>query len=386
MMLKTKEETKCSWDIALSWALNAKNSMQMQGGFSAYQLAMGRNPNLPNVIVNRLPALEESTSSKTVAENLNAIHGARAAFAKAGARGKIRKALRSQVRTCNDDYFQNGEKVMFKRKGTMKWSGPGVVLVRDKNQYLVKHGNQFYRCSACHLTRANSRRQSVKTQRRMLCSGEEQVTTGNPACSFKENNYLEHNEILLENPEQPMLQEEDLMEELGVSKNDNEDQQVELNAQDQIIVENPTKSFDLPKPKSHVEFLPKNPEEDGEEWIKVYIHSRGGKTSGKYKNCLNIQLDGDDDIKCVDWLDLAVDWREYVPAVTEEEVFLTSEEIYEESVIEAKEKDLEDVYEDVYEDVDDKVLRIPIACLPQRVMMMRLWCNGFPPRGSWQTA
>ena len=52
LAIKTKADTNCSWEIALSWSLNAKNSMQMYGGFSAYQLSIGRNPSLPNVINN----------------------------------------------------------------------------------------------------------------------------------------------------------------------------------------------------------------------------------------------------------------------------------------------------------------------------------------------
>jgi len=115
MMLKTKEDTKCTWEVALCWALSAKNSMQMFGGFSANQLIMGRNPSFPNVIDDRLPALEESVVSKTVAENVNAMHSARQAFTKCESSNKIRRALQSQVRTSNNEFYHNGEKVMYKR-------------------------------------------------------------------------------------------------------------------------------------------------------------------------------------------------------------------------------------------------------------------------------
>ena len=128
--------------------------MQMFGGFSANHLTMGRNPSLPNVIDDRLPALEETTVSKTVADNVNAMHSARQAFAKCESSNKIRRALQSQLRTSNDEYYSKCEKVMYKRKGSAKWSGPGVILGRDiTHLYILKHGNQYYKCSACHLTR-----------------------------------------------------------------------------------------------------------------------------------------------------------------------------------------------------------------------------------------
>ena len=57
-MVKTKEESGCSWESALAWALSAKNSLQMNGGFSPFQLMMGRNPKIPNVIDSNPPALQ----------------------------------------------------------------------------------------------------------------------------------------------------------------------------------------------------------------------------------------------------------------------------------------------------------------------------------------
>ena len=53
----------------------------------------------------------------------------------------------------------------------------------------------------------------------------------------------------------------------------------------------PQQKSGLPKAGSHVEFLPKYSEEDGEIWHKAYIHSRAGKSTGTYKNCVNIQLE-----------------------------------------------------------------------------------------------
>ena len=43
--------------VALVWAVNAKNSLSMVYGWSPYQLVFGSNPNMPNVINDKPPAL-----------------------------------------------------------------------------------------------------------------------------------------------------------------------------------------------------------------------------------------------------------------------------------------------------------------------------------------
>ncbi len=44
-------------DTLLAWASITKNTLQMWNGFSSYQLVIGRNPNLPNLLTERLPAM-----------------------------------------------------------------------------------------------------------------------------------------------------------------------------------------------------------------------------------------------------------------------------------------------------------------------------------------
>ena len=67
----------------------------------------------------------------------------------------------------------------------------------------------------------------------------------------------------------------------------------------------------LPQTKSCLMYKPKYPEEGEEEvWEKAYILSRAGKAGGKYKNCLNIQLDGEEETHCVDWFELTDEWHE----------------------------------------------------------------------------
>ena len=108
-------------------------------------------------------------------------------------------------------------------------------------------------------------------------------------------------------------------------------------------------------------YPPPPPPEDGEEetWEKVYIHSRAGKASGKYANCLNIQLDGESTIECVDWSELASEWHTDPDPEQEQEqdqeVMFTSGELFDQDIVDAKMVELEkfkrnEVYDEVGND------------------------------------
>ena len=56
--------------IALAWAVTAKNSYPMHGGFSSYQLVYGKNPKLPNIMEDKLPALEGATTRNLLKYNV----------------------------------------------------------------------------------------------------------------------------------------------------------------------------------------------------------------------------------------------------------------------------------------------------------------------------
>ena len=59
---KIVSDSGCSLDIALAWAISARNSLANNSGFSPNQLVFGRNPCFPNVFTDKPPALNESPS------------------------------------------------------------------------------------------------------------------------------------------------------------------------------------------------------------------------------------------------------------------------------------------------------------------------------------
>ena len=103
---------KINSQILLSWANMARNSLQMWTGYSSHQLVFGENPNLPNIMNNKLPALQGTTSSEVFAERLKAPHAARKALIQTKADERIRRALQNKVRA-SEQVFESGDRVFY---------------------------------------------------------------------------------------------------------------------------------------------------------------------------------------------------------------------------------------------------------------------------------
>ena len=69
-------------NVALAWAVKAKNSMMKYNGYSPIQLVLGINPNLPSISSNKLPAMEDMEVSDILRKRLNTLHAARHAYVK----------------------------------------------------------------------------------------------------------------------------------------------------------------------------------------------------------------------------------------------------------------------------------------------------------------
>ena len=87
---------------ALCWAINAKNALENQDGFTAFQLVFGASPNLPSATVANPPYLEGVTKSEQFAKHINALHAGRQAYIKCKADRKLKLALKSRINTRGD--------------------------------------------------------------------------------------------------------------------------------------------------------------------------------------------------------------------------------------------------------------------------------------------
>ena len=146
---KIVEDSNVPVEIALSWGLNAKNSLTNVYGFSPYQLVFGKNPRLPSVVNNKLPAMNTTTISNVVRDNLNALYQAREQFIKAESSIRLKRALAGRVENSPCHRFFNGEKIYFKRVNCDKWRGPATVIGQDGSQVLIKNGGQILRVHRC---------------------------------------------------------------------------------------------------------------------------------------------------------------------------------------------------------------------------------------------
>ena len=153
MVTKMMHDSSDDIDTALAWAINAKNSLHNVYGFSPAQLVFGRNPNIPTVLNDKLPALEGKTQSEVVAKNLQAKHEARKAFIECEASEKIRRALRHNTRDVTTQEYLPGEKVYYKRIDSAYWRGPAEVIGKDSHQVILKHGGLFVRTHPVSLKR-----------------------------------------------------------------------------------------------------------------------------------------------------------------------------------------------------------------------------------------
>ena len=79
------ESNKYPIEIIVAWAVSAKNALHNCYGYSPNQLVFGKNPNFTSVLIDNPPALEGQTPSEIIANHLNVMHAAGAAFIKSEA-------------------------------------------------------------------------------------------------------------------------------------------------------------------------------------------------------------------------------------------------------------------------------------------------------------
>ena len=132
-----------SSEMALRWALNAKNSLENYHGFSPYQLHIGRNPIMPSVTRDGPSSYETECKSESFAANLNAMHSARQEFTQAECSTILKKALKSKIHPRGED-ISKGDWIYFKKNdGKSKspiWSGPSQVAAINGKKLFIDRG------------------------------------------------------------------------------------------------------------------------------------------------------------------------------------------------------------------------------------------------------
>ena len=128
MLDKVLEESSIDINLALSWCINAKNSLANVYDFSPFQLALRQNPKLNSIFIDKPPAYIQTNASKILTDNLTALHKAREAFIASENSEKIRRALNHTVTNSGDIKYITGDSVYFTKANERRWRGPGKVL------------------------------------------------------------------------------------------------------------------------------------------------------------------------------------------------------------------------------------------------------------------
>ena len=282
ILLKVKYDTDCDWNSALSWALMAKNAMVSNLGFSPYQLVFGRNPNLPNVLQDRPPALEGVTNSQIVGNHIMAMYSARKAFTEAECSSRIRRAIRRQIKPTGKQ-FQTGDKVYYKKTDSPLWKGPGTVIGQDSVVVFIRHGGTYVRVHSSRIRKVNE---------------EEIKDDSNVAIPQKENDTQTQNDNHVDFEEQtdphvendPAGQDNDndnpAGQEINEDLHDNENEQLPNIGQRELP--EPIDMVDATKLKSG-EILTFTNRDSGEQSI-CRILGRASRATGKLKSWYNIEF------------------------------------------------------------------------------------------------
>lgn len=334
-----EDQPNLKLEVALACAVNAKNSLSMVYGWSPYQLVYGANPNLPSVMNDKPPALENTTISEGFAKHLNAMHSSRRAFIQAESSERIRRALRHKIRA-SGECFQQGDRVYYKRDNDPKWKGPGSVIGQDGKVVFVRHGSIYVRVHPCRLIRCGLEFTSDGSAECTVSNSRDQRRQ-DVCMDSSDDEHKAHNEELAEGGDEPVVDVPEVI--------------------DNVVDVNPPEVHDHPdaeggaRPKTaipsvgdNVEFRVKN----SDAWVKAKVLSKGGKAKGKNHGYLNIQEAGKDSPSGIDFKKDVEQWHPFDTVNEVNSVFVPVTRHQEDSVKHAKLAELDNwkqfgVYDEV---------------------------------------
>lgn len=277
MLDKVLEDTQCHPDLAVSWCINAKNSLHSVHGFSPYQLAIGKNPKLPSTLNENAPALTRQPVSKIVSNNLEALHKAREAFIASENSEKIRRALAHNIRTSGDIKYVTGDSVYYKRMDSREWHGPAKVLGQDGQQVLVKNGSIYVRVHPCRLQLVHKNYehiQDISNEKENQSSKTPTKSNDNPSTVLETSDSEDENDQLnLQNRSPRGNNNINSIKESNTIESSN------------LTQENKASKLKALAPKTKVKYqVNKN-----DTWESAEITSRAAKATGKNRNWWNIK-------------------------------------------------------------------------------------------------
>ena len=352
---RVMDDCQCTLDIALPWAISAKNTLSSVSGFSPNVLVFGRNPNVPSVLTDYIPALSPCTHSDLVRRNLEVMHAARKGYVAAESSERIRRALRMKLRTSNDTVVENGDSVYYRRENFQGWKGPGKVIGRDGKLVVVRHGGLIYRVPLCHIIHTVKADEMVQQEERdkrvdISVNDEEESqseseivnadgTVQNNGVAPEPGVGLDDSAVSARDDNSVVSDTDELVQSVVDQLQTGIEEEVQGELRDSSVV---------PDVMSTVKFRCR----DSGDWQTAQVLSKGGKVTGRNKYYYNIQVQGEELPKGVHW-DKHVDVWKLAESVENIVLFSKCGEL-KEPVIAAKELELDNWKSNsVYERVRD---------------------------------
>ena len=323
LVLKILDDVNCDVQIALAWAVSARNAYYNNSGFSPNQLVFGFNPSMPDIYNSKVPGFEKVTSSDIVRKNLQAQNAAKQEFVKFDACERIKRALSNNVRTSLLEDLRIDDEIYFKRNISDVWQGPAKVTNIERKIVTVRYFNKEVRVHTASLIRVPT---TIEKEHSVVSAENERANER----VNKRVHEREHSDVSAENRRVNELEHSVVSAENKKISSDNK-RKSEWNAYENSkrgkVETNTSKAW-----KSGQRFQGIDPITG--EPISGKILSRAGKVGKSNKNIYNIERDQDG---YCGWFDLSsIKDLSEVPDETEMLIFFNNN-----VVAEAKEKEIQ---------------------------------------------
>ena len=150
MLHKICDDKKCSYETALAWAINAKNGLINNNRFSPGQLLFGHYCNLPNTLVNHIPALDKTVYSSDLASHIHALYSARQVFVALESSNEINVSVKTNIHNYQQ-FYNIGNMVYYKHDSSHEWKGPAEVFRQDDAVLFLCHDAKYIKAHICHV-------------------------------------------------------------------------------------------------------------------------------------------------------------------------------------------------------------------------------------------
>ena len=91
----------------------------------------------------------EDGTRKLLKRHLKAIAESRKAFIECEANEKLRRAIKSKLRSTTSLIYELVDEVYYKSNDSNQWKGPGTIIGKENKHMIVKHGSQHIQVHPC---------------------------------------------------------------------------------------------------------------------------------------------------------------------------------------------------------------------------------------------